>query len=100
MQSATLPPTLRLDQAIAPLSLPGFVQVMYTTDAYGYVALRVRYQTSATATPQNWCIVMRPSATPPPGVQPFRWVSADTSILSNPAYGQIGTTWNYTCQNP
>jgi hypothetical protein len=94
---AAYPPVLRLDQTIAPLELPAHVQVLYA-DTLGKVLVRVRIQASATDTPQNWCIAMQPSASPPPGVARFQWVSADANIVNNPAYGTLGPFLTTLCQ--
>lgn len=96
---ATLPPVLRLDRRIAPLDLPTRVQVLYT-DALGFVALRMRVQGSVRSKPETWCIVMRPSAYPPPGVASNEWVSADEGIVANLAYTTLDPYWNGVCNNP
>lgn len=95
---ASSPPVLRLDQPVSAFSLPSYVQVRYT-DALQYVVLRLRYQTSAAAAPVNGCIVMRPSATPPPGVPTNQWVPVDTGVVFDSTIDKYMPFWNSVCQS-
>lgn len=95
---ASLPPVLRLDQSVPALQFPAYVQVMYT-DTVGYIGLRVRYQSSAQSTPTNYCIMLRPTASAPPGVPINRWVPANGGISFDPAYAMFMPFWTSACQS-
>lgn len=96
---AELPPVITLDTPVLPFALVDAVQVLYAPFA-STVLVRVRWQASADVAPTIYCMAIKPTAYPPPGVAQLTWVSAGQGIVTSNAYGtNMLPFWRGICAN-